>query len=146
MELNKNSTKLNRKTEELKPCPFCGGTDLHLEGIFGPEKIVCYECLAVFSQAESICEEDLIEAWNRRMGDSEDGIQEWISTSERLPEKQGMYLVTVLGDTDFCWWNGDEWGMYSHADKWSECPSDEVEAWRELPEPWPLTIKPERKK
>lgn len=54
--------------DKLKPCPFCGGTDLHLESFsgWGNDVIVCYECLATFSQQEIICEEDLIEAWNRR--------------------------------------------------------------------------------
>ena len=53
---------------DLKPCPFCGGTDLHLESFsgWGDDVIVCYECLAIFSQQEITCEEDLIEAWNRR--------------------------------------------------------------------------------
>lgn len=53
---------------ELKPCPFCGGTDLHLGSFsgWGNDVIVCYECLAVFSCRKITCEEDLIEAWNRR--------------------------------------------------------------------------------
>ena len=59
------------KMIELKPCPFCGGTDLHLEFFSGCEAdaIVCYDCLATFSQQEITCEEDLIKAWNRRADD-----------------------------------------------------------------------------
>ena len=55
-------------TDKLKPCPFCGGTDLHLRSFFSPDSdiIVCYDCLATFSQQELTCEEDLIKAWNRR--------------------------------------------------------------------------------
>ena len=55
----------------LKPCPFCGGTDLHLESFsgWGADVIICYDCLATFSQQEITCEEDLIEAWNRRAKD-----------------------------------------------------------------------------
>lgn len=57
---------------ELKPCPFCGGTDLHLESfsVCGADVIVCYDCLATFSQQEITCEEDLIEAWNRRANET----------------------------------------------------------------------------
>ena len=54
---------------ELKPCPFCGEKkDLHLQSFsgLGNDVIVCYGCLATFSQQEITCEEDLIEAWNRR--------------------------------------------------------------------------------
>ena len=56
------------KSALLKPCPFCGGTDLHLESFsgWGADAIVCYDCLATFSQQEITCEDDLIEAWNRR--------------------------------------------------------------------------------
>lgn len=55
-------------SEELKPCPFCGSTDVHIH-----EKetktfsyICCYECLASFWQQEACDVEDNIEAWNRR--------------------------------------------------------------------------------
>ena len=57
---------------ELKPCPFCGGTDLHFRSVFAPDSdvIICYDCLASFSQQELTCEEDLIKAWNRRPDNS----------------------------------------------------------------------------
>lgn len=53
---------------DLKSCPFCGGTDLRLESFsgWGNDVIICNDCLAIFSQYEITCEEDLIEAWNRR--------------------------------------------------------------------------------
>lgn len=56
---------------KLKPCPFCGGTDLHLKSFFGggADAVICYDCLAIFSQQEITCEEDLVEAWNRRVKD-----------------------------------------------------------------------------
>ena len=49
------------KSVSLKPCPFCGGTDLHLESFsgWGADVIVCYDCLATFSQQEITCEDDL---------------------------------------------------------------------------------------
>ena len=54
--------------DKLKPCPFCGSTDLHIEysSSWGADRIICYDCLATFSQQEITCENDLIEAWNRR--------------------------------------------------------------------------------
>ena len=63
----------NKAMNELKPCPFCGGTDLRLESFsgWGADVIICSDCLAVFSQMELTCSEDLIDAWNRRAG--EDG-------------------------------------------------------------------------
>lgn len=56
---------------ELKSCPFCGGTDLHLESFsgWGADVVECYDCLAIFSQQEITCEEDLVRAWNRRVKD-----------------------------------------------------------------------------
>ena len=56
---------------KLKPCPFCGGTDLHLEYFSGwrTDVIVCSDCIATFFQQEITCEEDLIKAWNRRVNE-----------------------------------------------------------------------------
>ena len=51
--------------EQLKPCPFCGGTDLHIEET-DYVYLICYDCLSWFTQAEITCREDLIDAWNRR--------------------------------------------------------------------------------
>lgn len=59
------------KDTELKPCPFCGGNDLRMESFsgWGADVIICYDCLAIFSQKEITCKEDLTEAWNRRAND-----------------------------------------------------------------------------
>lgn len=53
---------------KLKPCPFCGGIDVHIEEDphYHGSYIQCYECLASFYQAEAICIEDNVRAWNRR--------------------------------------------------------------------------------
>ena len=54
--------------ENLKPCPFCGGTGdtpLHWEGVY------CRECG---------CLTDSIAAWNRRADN-------WISVEDRLPRE-----------------------------------------------------------
>lgn len=58
--------------EKLKPCPFCGGKNIHVEyevDDYGYERgsyICCYDCLASFYQQEACCDEDNIKAWNRR--------------------------------------------------------------------------------
>lgn len=66
---------------ELKPCPFCGGTDLHFESFsgWGNDVIICHKCLSIFSQQEITCEEDLITAWNRRASG-------WISVEDDKPK------------------------------------------------------------
>ena len=56
---------------ELKPCPFCGGTNIHIESWNDPTDemgsyVCCYDCLASFWQQEACCQEDTIAAWNRR--------------------------------------------------------------------------------
>lgn len=56
---------------ELKPCPFCGGTDIsiHWDEWSGTYIITCNECNADFMQYYEI-REDAIAAWNRRCGDA----------------------------------------------------------------------------
>ena len=53
--------------DKLKPCPFCGSTDVHVVGDGYATTIQCYDCIAIFTQGEIPCDEDLIEAWNRRV-------------------------------------------------------------------------------
>lgn len=52
-------------SEELKPCPFCGGK-AHL--VIGDEfcHIRCHQCGATGALADAIRESDAIAAWNRR--------------------------------------------------------------------------------
>ena len=63
----------------LKPCPFCGGHDVHAVhaeehrneyGEVDGGIIVCFDCLASFYQQEATCQEDLVKAWNRRVNDA----------------------------------------------------------------------------
>ena len=51
---------------KLKPCPFCGGTDVNVvdEGNFS--FIECADCLGAFYQREACSVEDNVEAWNKR--------------------------------------------------------------------------------
>lgn len=85
---------MNEELEELKPCPFCGGTDLELKDYtdriygFWDYKIKCNTCRAymdspstavvsgfgegVFRQTrndvtKSIAKRELILSWNRRV-------------------------------------------------------------------------------
>ena len=58
---------------------------------------------------------------------------EWIPVTERLPEKSGHYLITVVSDVtdgeptvftdDYFVYGWDDWG-------------DDVVAWAIKPEPW----------
>lgn len=63
----------------LKPCPFCGSTNVHCEELletssWGEEIVVdayveCYNCLSMYKQAESTNWNDLTDAWNKRCND-----------------------------------------------------------------------------
>ena len=55
---------------KLKPCPFCGGTDVNVvdEGNFS--FIECADCLGAFYQREACSVEDNVEAWNKRVSNA----------------------------------------------------------------------------
>lgn len=70
------------KQTELKPCPFCGGTNLDVLNVleenpeyelFGMTKdnwnVVCNSCYGYGGTRRTVFE--AIEAWNRRAGDKE---------------------------------------------------------------------------
>jgi Lar family restriction alleviation protein len=54
--------------EQLKPCPFCGSTDLSEDGSQWHYEILCNACLASGPIKTHIHAEpqDAIDAWNRR--------------------------------------------------------------------------------
>ena len=59
----------------LKPCPFCGGTDIESYQVTptwtGPYwRIGCPDCGAWFEMA-NWTEKEAVEAWNRREGKNE---------------------------------------------------------------------------
>lgn len=55
---------------ELKPCPFCGGTDLHLDdykiNIGARWRVVCLNCAATVDTGTRQHRWRAIEDWNRR--------------------------------------------------------------------------------
>lgn len=53
---------------ELKPCPFCGNTEIMLTN-WGLYRCWCSVCLS--KTADCIRAKDAIEAWNHRVGEEE---------------------------------------------------------------------------
>ena len=54
---------------ELKPCPFCGGTQLTIISVYGEDCYVnCDACTTCGPSGET--REEAIEAWNRRAEDA----------------------------------------------------------------------------
>lgn len=50
-------------SEELKPCPFCGGKNMRIWNTSTP-RVSCDDCLANTAYGET--KEEAIEQWNRR--------------------------------------------------------------------------------
>lgn len=53
-------------SEELKPCPFCGGKNIRIWNISTPW-VSCDDCLANTACAPT--EEEAVKYWNRRADD-----------------------------------------------------------------------------
>lgn len=51
---------------KLKPCPFCGCTDVNVVDGGNFSFIECSGCLGAFYQREACSVEDNVEAWNKR--------------------------------------------------------------------------------
>ena len=51
---------------KLKPCPFCGGTDIMIKDEETWSYIWCGDCLMASWQREACSVEDNVEAWNKR--------------------------------------------------------------------------------
>ena len=49
---------------ELKPCPFCGSTEIKVDDDQGFYFVYCDQC--VCETAKYVTEDKAIEAWNRR--------------------------------------------------------------------------------
>ncbi len=51
---------------KLKPCPFCGGTDIMIKDEGNWSYIWCGDCLMASWQREACSVDDNVEAWNKR--------------------------------------------------------------------------------
>lgn len=65
------SDSMQEKEEEqkLKPCPFCGSTDIFVYHSYVDYSVRCRNCLVRRGEFET--EEEAIAAWNKRAGDAE---------------------------------------------------------------------------
>ena len=61
--------------------------------------------------------------------------QKWIPCSERLPDKEGLYIVTNLNDK-FSPVSSRYFNKRGDSSFWSGHPLSEVTAWMPLPEPY----------
>lgn len=54
---------------ELKPCPFCGCTDVRIVDDYWIDEmtIICPNCRLLISEDDSLTKEDMIRLWNRRV-------------------------------------------------------------------------------
>ena len=81
-------------TNELKNCPFCGGDEAGTKWHHGFWSVQCGYWADEFSGhcgqdwGEFDTQEAAIAAWNNRAPG-------WIDCEERLPEKEGLYLVAI---------------------------------------------------
>lgn len=72
----------------IKPCPFCGDEPT-LESYFYDSENWYVKCQNCFAIVESSSKEKVIQKWNTRAPVP----SPWVSVEERLPEKDGLYLV-----------------------------------------------------
>ncbi|MBR4211456.1 MAG: Lar family restriction alleviation protein [Oscillibacter sp.] len=79
---------------ELKPCPFCGGTDLKIHTAFGVQgNFICASCqaegpLAVVESADDVLFDLAVEAWNRRT----------VRHGHILKNDDGAFTCSVCGE------------------------------------------------
>ena len=87
----------------------------------------CYDCKE-YDQEAHCCHR-----WTKCIRQTIDEIKssQWIPCSERLPEKDGYYLVTL----NFEWGKEIEMGWLFNGE-WLNPNSHVTVAWCELPEPW----------
>ena len=61
--------------EMLKPCPFCGGTDIEIEGDRDWKRVMCYYPICTNKKCQCVInifhktEQEAIDAWNNRKGE-----------------------------------------------------------------------------
>ena len=102
-------------SEELKPCPFCGGeADNNNKNI-----IYCHTCGAIVAfnmfNAGLIPDEIARKAWNRRA----DG---WHDASEK-PSEKDIYIVCYKGSVrETALWTGSAWFPGTNVTHWRPMP------------------------
>ena len=95
------------------------------------------------------CFEQLREAVDKAIKALE--AQDWIPCSKRLPEKEGLYFVTVHPDyivpdsmhTDSLYWLDGKWWFFDYDARAAVWP-DPIIAWKPLPEPYQEERKKEK--
>lgn len=95
-----------------------------------------------------ISEQDVYFDGNRTVKDIIDEqptVRQWIPVSERLPEEQKFYLVTIVKNTgghdiEYCFYECGKWLMIADGNsEENTCWEEEVKkvvAWMPLPEPY----------
>ena len=98
-----------------------------------------YGCRYVYPEPEDYAIEEAITALEEKQN------RRWIPVSERLPEEQKFYLVTIAKNTgghdiEYCFYECGKWLMIADGNsEENTCWEEEVKkvvAWMPLPEPY----------
>ena len=98
-----------------------------------------YGCRYVYPEPEDYAIEEAITALEEKQN------RRWIPVSERLPEEQKFYLVTIAKNTgghdiEYCFYECGKWLMIADGNsEENTCWEEEVKkvvAWMTLPEPY----------
>lgn len=87
--------------KSLKPCPFCGNTDIHITEAW-PHYAYCLECGAALKPRNPDFGDDGIKqaaaAWNRRKA----VVGHWIGTGDGYADGKIVYDVWNCSECDYC--------------------------------------------
>ena len=114
---------------ELKPCPFCGSTNLYIDGYEHAAgkrwRVVCLDCMATVDPGTIQQKYRAIEAWNRRAQPANeplsiaqlkqmDGEPVWV-VSDRVNGHRAEWKIVVHCGPNCTEWIGTE-SAWSNAD------------------------------
>ncbi len=70
----------------LKPCPFCGGTEITMEGVFDDGEFICVkvDCAGCDFFQDYASEEEAFKKWNTRPTPSASPSDEAVKTNAKL--------------------------------------------------------------